>query len=114
MDLHIVLGFFYSRLNWDSPTPLTRRRVCPPFFGWGAGGIHSLVGEGARDSQFRQGDRHCGTLGTTASHLIPGLVTRIQDHVLLLIGVVPEQAELLVIISDFQTVKCYNRSRNYF
>jgi hypothetical protein len=44
------------------PHPLTRRRVCtpPPFWFRGA---HLLTGEGAKESRFGRGDRHCGTLG---------------------------------------------------
>jgi hypothetical protein len=42
-----VLGIFSSRPNWDSPNPLTRRRVGSPSFGSGGGrGTHSLAGEG--------------------------------------------------------------------
>jgi hypothetical protein len=40
-----VLGFFSSRRIWDSPNPLTRRRVCPPPPGSGKG-AHSLAREG--------------------------------------------------------------------
>jgi hypothetical protein len=33
-----VLIFFSSRRNWNSPQPLTRRRMCPPPFGTGGRG----------------------------------------------------------------------------
>jgi hypothetical protein len=61
-----VLSFFFSRPNWDSPTPSpARRRAClPPLVrGGGEAGTHSFAGEGVRGSQFQRGDRHCGTLG---------------------------------------------------
>ncbi len=38
-----VLSFFSSRRYWDSPKPLTRRRVCPSTFG--SGGRGTLAGE---------------------------------------------------------------------
>jgi hypothetical protein len=45
---------------------LTSRRVCPSLFvsgeGGGGSGAHSLAGEEVGESQFRRGDRHCGTL----------------------------------------------------
>jgi len=51
-----VLSFFSSRRNWDSPNPSVAGECGPPFVpGVGA---HSL----ARESQFRRGDMHCGTL----------------------------------------------------
>ncbi len=58
-----MLGFFSSRPNWDFPQPLTPRRVPPPPPLVQGGGAHSLAGEGVGWSQFRRGDRHCGTLG---------------------------------------------------
>ncbi len=95
MDLHRVLGFFYSRLNWDYLTPSPAGECAlPPLVRGGVGGGYTLAcwrGCGGADT----------AVCTTATHLIPWLVTGIQDHVLLLIGVVPEEAELLVIISDF-------------
>ncbi len=39
-----VLSFFFSRRNWDYPTP------------------HSHAEEGVWESQFRREDIHCGTL----------------------------------------------------
>ncbi len=42
------------------PQPPTHMRVCPPHPVLG-GGAHSLAGEGVGVSQFRRGDRHCGT-----------------------------------------------------
>ncbi len=43
-----MLGFFSSRPNWDSPTPLPAGVCAPPPFGsrGGGGGTHSLAGEG--------------------------------------------------------------------
>jgi hypothetical protein len=55
-----VLGFFSSVLI-GTPQPLTRKCVCIPPLVWGGGGKHLLAGEGG-GSQFRRGDRHCGTL----------------------------------------------------
>jgi hypothetical protein len=40
-----VLSFFSCQWNWDSPHPLTRRRVCASSLVH-AGGAHSLAGEG--------------------------------------------------------------------
>ncbi len=57
-----VLSFLSSRRNWDSPTPLSRRRVCPPLWLRG-GGAHSLGGEEVGESQFQRGDIHCVTQG---------------------------------------------------
>jgi hypothetical protein len=49
-----------------TPHPLTRRRVCSPLL-WFRGGGYTLTltaWEGVGGSQFRQWDRHYGTLGT--------------------------------------------------
>jgi hypothetical protein len=43
--------------------PLIPRRVCPPPFG--SGGGHTRLREEGGGSQFGQGDRHCGNLGTS-------------------------------------------------
>ncbi len=56
-----VLGFFLQSSESGFPHPLTSRRVRPPPFWFGGEGKHSQGGEGG--SQFRRGDRHCGTLG---------------------------------------------------
>jgi hypothetical protein len=48
------------------PKPLTLRRVCPPPSSVLGGGANSLAArEGLGESQFRRGDRHCGTLYIT-------------------------------------------------
>ncbi len=52
---------FSSRWNWDSPFPFSCRRVCPPPVGPG-GRAHSLAAKGVGESQFQQGDIHCGAL----------------------------------------------------
>jgi hypothetical protein len=44
------------------PQPLTRRRVCPPPLLVPGGEAHSLAREGVGESQFRRGDKYCGTL----------------------------------------------------
>jgi hypothetical protein len=45
-----VLSFFFSRQNWDSPTPSPAGECAPP--PWSGGGAHSLAGEGVGGSQF--------------------------------------------------------------
>ncbi len=53
-----VLSFFYTRWNWDSPTPLAageRAPPPPPTFGLG-GRAHSLAGEGLGESQIPTSD----------------------------------------------------------
>ncbi len=68
-----MLNFFSSRPNWDYPTPSPAgERVLPPF--GSGGGTHSLAGEEVGGSQFRRGDRHCGTLGKYCISLPLGLV----------------------------------------
>jgi hypothetical protein len=60
-----VLGFFSSSPNWDSPTPSPVGECVPPplwFRGWVQTGLRERVWWGG-GSQFRRGDRHCGTLG---------------------------------------------------
>ncbi len=56
-----VLSFFYSRRNWESPTPHPGDCAPHPLVQEG-GGAHSLAGVGFGESQFRRGDIHCGTL----------------------------------------------------
>jgi hypothetical protein len=41
-----VLGFFFSRMNWDPPPPSPAGECVPPFGSGGGGGAHSLAGEG--------------------------------------------------------------------
>ncbi len=54
-----VLGFFFSRLNWDPATPSPAGQWAPP----GSGGGDILAcGRESGGSQFGRGDRHCGTL----------------------------------------------------
>ncbi len=53
-----VLGFLSSRLNWDLLAPSPAGKCAPRF---GSGGGHTGLRE--KGSQFRRGDRHCGTLG---------------------------------------------------
>jgi hypothetical protein len=53
-----VPSFFSSRRNWNSPECASVPPP-PPVLG---GGAHSLAREGLRESQFRRGDIHCGTL----------------------------------------------------
>ncbi len=53
-----MLSFFSSRWNWDSPNPSPARDCAPRPFG--SGGRGTLACE--RESQFRRGDIHCGTL----------------------------------------------------
>ncbi len=58
-----VLGFFSSRLNWDSPTPSPAGECVPPPYG-SREGTHLLAEKGKKGwggSQFGQRDRHCGT-----------------------------------------------------
>jgi hypothetical protein len=52
---------FYSRWNWDSPTPLAAGECAPPPFGPG-GRAQSLAAKGVGESQFKRGDIHCGAL----------------------------------------------------
>ncbi len=52
-SLRRVIGFFSSRPKWD---PLTWGECVLPSFGSGKG-------KGVEESQFRRGDRHCGTRG---------------------------------------------------
>jgi hypothetical protein len=57
-----VLGFFFSRPNWDPPPPIpSPTGECVPSFG-SEGGTHSLAGEGMGESEFGRGHRHWGTL----------------------------------------------------
>ncbi len=49
-----MLGFFFSHPNWDSPTHSPPCECEPP---------PPPAGEGSGMSQFRRGDKHCGTLG---------------------------------------------------
>ncbi len=62
-----VLGFFASHPNWDSPTPspaASQAGVSLNPVGSGGGeGYTNARGRGGGGSQFRRGDRHCGTLG---------------------------------------------------
>ncbi len=51
-----VLSFFYSRRNWDSPTPLAAGECASPPFGPGGRRARSLAGEGVEESQFRRED----------------------------------------------------------
>ncbi len=53
-------AFSSSRRNWDSPNPSPAGAGPPPP---GSGEwAHSLAREGVGESQFRRGDRHCGSL----------------------------------------------------
>jgi hypothetical protein len=61
LRVYRVLSFFSSCRNWDSPTPLTLRRLCTPHPFVPGGEAQSLTGGGGR-SQFLRGDRHCGSL----------------------------------------------------
>jgi hypothetical protein len=55
---------FSSRPNWDSPTPSPAAMCSLPL--WFRGDIrYPHCGRGGGGSQFRRGDRHCGTLGTS-------------------------------------------------
>jgi hypothetical protein len=56
-----VLSFSSNRRNWDSPNPSPAGECAPPPPVLG-GGEHSLAREGLGESQFRRGDRHCGSL----------------------------------------------------
>ncbi len=53
---------FLQSSEWGLPHPLTRKQVCPPPFGSGGGGAHSLGDEGVEEYKFRRGNIHCGTL----------------------------------------------------
>ncbi len=55
-----MLSFFSSRRNWDSQPPPAGE--CAPHRLVPGGGAHSLARERVRESQFRRGDIHCGTL----------------------------------------------------
>jgi hypothetical protein len=56
-----VLGLFFSRPNWNFPTP-SRAGECVSPFGSG-GGTHSLAEEGVGGGyQFRRRDRYRGNL----------------------------------------------------
>jgi hypothetical protein len=59
--------FFLQSSKLRLPHPLTHRRVCFPSFDSGRD-THSLRERGGR-SQFRRGDRHCGTLGTVPTYI---------------------------------------------
>jgi hypothetical protein len=70
-----VLGFFSSRRNWDSPTPSPAGEcVSAPLVR--GGGTHSLAGEGVGGSQFRRGDRQCGT--TVCMYFVPTLLSTLR------------------------------------
>ncbi len=57
---------FSSRWNWDSPTPLAAGECAPrPLIRGGR--AHSLAAKGVGESQFQQGDIHCGALYCQAS-----------------------------------------------
>jgi hypothetical protein len=60
-----VLGIFSSRPNWDSPTPHLQASLSPLLWFTGGGGVHTRLRERACmvRSQFRRGDRLCGSLG---------------------------------------------------
>jgi hypothetical protein len=58
-----VLGFFSSRRNWDSPTPLAAGGCGPPLFGPG-GRANSLAREELGESQFRRLEKKLSTLPT--------------------------------------------------
>ncbi len=53
-----------SRRSWDSPTPLSRQRVCPSPRTKGGGGAHSPAGEGVGEFQFRRLKKKLSTLPT--------------------------------------------------
>jgi hypothetical protein len=55
----IVLGFFSSRPNWDPPIPSPAAECVPHL----VQGVQFACRRGLGGSQFRRGDRHCGTLG---------------------------------------------------
>ncbi len=52
---------FSCRHKWDSPNA-SPAGECPPPPLVPEGGANSLAREGVGESQFRRGDRHCGTL----------------------------------------------------
>ncbi len=54
------------------PHSLTCRRVCPPPLVQGGRSTHSLAVEGVGESQFRRGDRHCGTIGVNPMYFVGG------------------------------------------
>ncbi len=60
----IKILYYLFEGNWDHPTPLTRRRVCPmpsPLVPAGRG--NTLACGRGGGSQFGWGNRHCGPLG---------------------------------------------------
>ncbi len=61
-------SLFLQSSELGHPHPLTRRRVCSPLL-WFRG---SLVGVGMGESQFRQGDRHYGSLGIQYRYVLCG------------------------------------------
>jgi hypothetical protein len=58
----VLLSFFSSRRNWDSPNSSPAGECATPPLVPGGGGAHSLAGAGGEESQFRREDKHCGTL----------------------------------------------------
>jgi hypothetical protein len=57
----LLLSFFFSRRNWDIPTPSPAGECVSPL--WLGGGGTLAKGRGGGVSLFERGDRHCGTLG---------------------------------------------------
>jgi hypothetical protein len=57
---HAERGSIESRRNWDSPNPSPAGEGPPPPVTGGE--AHSLTKDGLRESHFRRGDIHSGTL----------------------------------------------------
>jgi hypothetical protein len=85
---------FSIRPNWD-PSP-AGECISPCF---GSGGRGTLAcGRGGGESQFRRGDRHCGTLGTGIYVCTLCSTSYVANELILLLDLSKESAEFLIFL----------------
>ncbi len=75
-----VLGFFFSRPNWNPPFhPLNRWRVCPLLLWSGGGGTRTCRRGVGGWSLFGRGDRHCGAYSIGINVFCEGNIIHIVE-----------------------------------